>query len=1217
MDQVLCYLCPLCPSEFTSYSLQRTLETLNQHISRKHGREARVVSVQNLRRLMCVPTGLNGSYICAQTPIPDVSTNFRCRSLFEQRSLILEETMTENELKMTQSEMFSFYPAPKDHSFVKECIEMLQEGERLSRHSWVDFMRHQMALDEKGSASSRAWVPVHTFSTITHYASTMAAFAFFCQRVDPTEFPKTIEMCDLFFKALTEPKKLLKYQFIARRFMNFSYLSMGRGVRSKQPVFVSQEAVALLYAFKVAYLIFATKLPNVQASVEIAVSTAQRFLNQASDAETPFKSIKRIKNQAKSCIASWSTTPITWVQGPDLYASLTVETGKGKYAVSHGELAVVFSNLMLEISKAFSILEIPTLSEDLFFQLKDVSTQCPNEGLASLNCYLFQSPVQELLFQNILKRDRLPEFLTACTSLGLNLLCAIHLAGGPGARAAEECFFTIRNTASCMRHVRMLGSSMVVIPDYCKQRKMSYKQPTLVVKFLPQVLAVALARYIIFVKELEARVVAHVMKSAEYGQTTRTYFCTTFGQVHDPEKFSSLLSGKFGQQGLDLNLHDLRHVLEAFARKIPKTSTTPSTLLRTANHSVLSSSSYGRSNEHADFVDADISEEDQTMCEIWNFKVLNQAHTVKVKEPSLQPSPTTMARKKQKLIDEPKSCQDTLVPLTLFSSPPLLSVHQKQEPSIDTVVVLRPMQAQACEFISASTANVLLIMPTGSGKTRIIQQMMRDTHCDIVLSPYALLSKQLAKVLGGCSYPCSQSDQYIAANAKCVICALDIVQVNSPLITLVQCLQSIGRMGSVWIDEAHCLITRGEFRPKFAEVWSFAAQLAKFNIHPRFFALTATLRPSDVDDLCSRLGISNISVMRFSCIRKDTQLELRKFAGRDAAREALFAWARKNQDEYLVILCTSVADATGISLELDCPMSASTTSHQDNTLVARFRSRKCMVGTSRAGTGLDLPEISRVALYGQPFSSEHIVQAIGRIRGVGIAALFYFKEAHRSSDDEVCKHVASSMCGADLLDKLYNVLDGTDAKGLERSCNVGPQAASAATLSHGVAIINSASVQTRVLHLKQRLGILKATFETIMMTTCCKVCYILTGKRLLHEIKSCQRIFNICLHCFESHQSRSCPRLPKLGRLCFRCFLPLDPVCGISFHDGPSGNKCDQISCDMLKPLCMLLFAKRLPITNINIDGDFFVWLLQRSERIPNVLRVLEYAFSFNPALTE
>jgi hypothetical protein len=43
--------------------------------------------------------------------------------------------MTEDGLTMTQSEMFSFYPAPKDHSFVKECVEMLLEGERFSRHS--------------------------------------------------------------------------------------------------------------------------------------------------------------------------------------------------------------------------------------------------------------------------------------------------------------------------------------------------------------------------------------------------------------------------------------------------------------------------------------------------------------------------------------------------------------------------------------------------------------------------------------------------------------------------------------------------------------------------------------------------------------------------------------------------------------------------------------------------------------------------------------------------------------------------------------------------------------------------------------------------------------------------------------------------------------------------------------------------------------------------
>jgi hypothetical protein len=623
----------------------------------------------------------------------DKKQNFRCMSLYEQRTMILEQSLAEDGCRMTPCDMRLLFPTVKDKlPRLKQCIDMLLEGETVAKKSWADFLRHSMALDEKGCASSRAWVPVHCKTSVEHYASTMASFAFFCQKIDSCSYPITMSIPDFFFKVLCEVKTGLTHEFVARRFMNYSYICMGRGYRSKQPMFVSQEAVALLYALKVAYLIFCSKMPDKSSSVESSVAMAKRLLNQASESETTFKAIKRIKNQAKSCIASWSTTPITWVQGPEIYASLTVETGKGKYGVSHGDLAVVFSNFMLEVSKTFSNLEIPTLSDDQFFRLKDVSTQFPNEGLASLNCHLFPSHVQELLLKTILQRDRLPEFLTACASLGLNLLCAIHLAGGPGARAAEECFFTIRNTASCMRHIRILGSTMVVIPDYCKQRKMSYKQPTIVVKFLPQGLSIALARYIIFVKELEARVVTHVMKSSEYGETTRTFFCTTFGQTHDPENFSTLLSGKFGQQGLNLNLHDLRHVLEAFARKIPKTSTTPSTLLRTANHSVSSSSSYGRSNEHADFVDADICEEDQTMCDIWNYKVLKQAHTAVVSEPSLQSSPKTMVKKRQKLIDEPTSCQEILAPLTLFSPPPILSLQKHEASSTDAVLLLRPMQ---------------------------------------------------------------------------------------------------------------------------------------------------------------------------------------------------------------------------------------------------------------------------------------------------------------------------------------------------------------------------------------------------------------------------------------------------------------------------------------------------------------------------------------------
>ena len=85
--QVLCYLCPVCPNEFAPYSLHRTLETLNQHITRKHGRESRLISVENVRRLLATQSGPNASFVTHAVEIAK-NQNFRCMSLYEQRTMI-------------------------------------------------------------------------------------------------------------------------------------------------------------------------------------------------------------------------------------------------------------------------------------------------------------------------------------------------------------------------------------------------------------------------------------------------------------------------------------------------------------------------------------------------------------------------------------------------------------------------------------------------------------------------------------------------------------------------------------------------------------------------------------------------------------------------------------------------------------------------------------------------------------------------------------------------------------------------------------------------------------------------------------------------------------------------------------------------------------------------------------------------------------------------
>jgi len=324
----------------------------------------------------------------------------------------------------------------------------------------------------------------------------------------------------------------------------------------------------------------------------------------------------------------------------------------------------------------------------------------------------------------------------------------------------------------------------------------------------------------------------------------------------------------------------------------------------------------------------------------------------------------------------------------------------------------------------------------------------------------------------------------------------------------------------------------------------------------RFIALTATLRDSDVPDLCSRIGMGNdIRILRYSCFCQNITFQLRKFAGRSSARESLYAWARQHQEHYMLIICTSIAEATIVASELDCPLTDSTQKLQDDVLIAQFKSRKILVGTSRAATGLDLTELSHVAIFGQPFSAEYVIQAAGRIRCEGTAAVFYFIEPPRPVND-ICICIESSRCGAELHHKICSLIDGNIANFANPAISI-PDATKVSNI--GLLSDSAAAASTRLSQLKGRLNILEATFATSMMSDCCKICYMLTGQRVLHDITMCHRLFNICWHCFEPHQSRSCPKMPRLGRMCFQCFLPLDPAGGICFHEGPSGKTCNQV----------------------------------------------------------
>ena len=61
---------------------------------------------------------------------------------------------------------------------------------------------------------------------------------------------------------------------------------------------------------------------------------------------------------------------------------------------------------------------------------------------------------------------------------------------------------------------------------------------------------------------------------------------------------------------------------------------------------------------------------------------------------------------------------------------------------------LRPMQAQALQFLQHSTSSSIIVMPTGSGKTRLLWSYNEnEDKCHVIFAPYRVLVKQLQSVL--------------------------------------------------------------------------------------------------------------------------------------------------------------------------------------------------------------------------------------------------------------------------------------------------------------------------------------------------------------------------------------------------------------------------------------------------------------------------------------
>jgi hypothetical protein len=127
------------------------------------------------------------------------------------------------------------------------------------------------------------------------------------------------------------------------------------------------------------------------------------------------------------------------------------------------------------------------------------------------------------------------------------------------------------------------------------------------------------------------------------------------------------------------------------------------------------------------------------------------------------------------------------------------------------ISVLRPVQKEALDCICDNNINTMIIMPTGSGKTRLIwYHKLLSYHkdglgkCTVIFAPFKILVEQLTLVLMEhgtvFTHPFSRESSSFAmiTTADYVIMPYEAAPDSADLLTS---LHNIGRLGPIWIDE--------------------------------------------------------------------------------------------------------------------------------------------------------------------------------------------------------------------------------------------------------------------------------------------------------------------------------------------------------------------------------------------------------------------------------
>lgn len=342
--------------------------------------------------------------------------------------------------------------------------------------------------------------------------------------------------------------------------------------------------------------------------------------------------------------------------------------------------------------------------------------------------------------------------------------------------------------------------------------------------------------------------------------------------------------------------------------------------------------------------------------------------------------------------------------------------------------------------------NTLGIMPTGSGKSAAYwMSAIEMKGISIVISPLTALIEEQAQKIEEQGYEILKIHGGIDAlkqisimtdfankrtNPKFIFASPEKIATDG---YFEYCLkQRKDDIKLIVIDEVHCVSQWGmSFRPFYKRIPDFLDKLYGEGKWARILALTATLNPMELTDICEAFKIKKENIIKQTILmRNEIQLHVMKFINEAEKEDEFWELIKMHRDEKILVYLYRKKGDRGVDgltqTALDKGYKAALfhgdmSAKERMDVVERFKNNEINIvfATNAFGMGIDIPDIRVVIHFMIPESAEQYYQEVGRAARDGGGANAYLLYSNKNIEVKRTHFIDRSFPTEDKLREVY------------------------------------------------------------------------------------------------------------------------------------------------------------------------------------------------------